>query len=300
MLILKGASHEVNAVRFTPDGRGLFTSTWRGGQLWADWASGGKPVVVAELAGGAAFQAFSPDGRYVLGAVRGNFTLYDQSAGTTTVLDPKFPASSVRYVTFTPDGRRVITSRQSSLTPQLQLQCTQIEAPHPVVWNVPTRGLVARIVFLDTSRFVSLDNVGGAFVATMRDAGTGEAIGETRVSVPYWLTGLTTSPDRQRIIGYHTAKFLVYQSADLAAAPVVVRNTSRKAFSGLAFHPAGRYLAATSNDASVKLYDVATWEVTRTFDWSIGRLRSVAFSPDGTLAAAGGDKGLVVVWDFDE
>ncbi|MBX9581170.1 MAG: WD40 domain-containing protein [Gemmataceae bacterium] len=29
------------------------------------------------------------------------------------------------------------------------------------------------------------------------------------------------------------------------------------------------------------------------------RLRSVAFSPDGTLCAAGSDTGKVVVWDFD-
>jgi hypothetical protein len=35
------------------------------------------------------------------------------------------------------------------------------------------------------------------------------------------------------------------------------------------------------------------------FDWDMGRLRSVAFSPDGMLAAAGNDKGKIVVWDVD-
>ncbi len=79
-----------------------------------------------------------------------------------------------------------------------------------------------------------------------------------------------------------------------------MRNTSRHAFTNLAFHPSGRWLAATSTDGTVKLYDVATWALARTFNWKIGRMRSVAFSPDGTVAAAGGDKGQVVVWDFDE
>jgi hypothetical protein len=39
--------------------------------------------------------------------------------------------------------------------------------------------------------------------------------------------------------------------------------------------------------------------VTQAFNWEIGRLRSVAFSPDGMLAAAGGDRGKIVVWDVD-
>jgi WD40 repeat protein len=39
--------------------------------------------------------------------------------------------------------------------------------------------------------------------------------------------------------------------------------------------------------------------VARTFTWDIGRMRSIAFSPDGALAAAGGDTGKVVVWDVD-
>ena len=67
----------------------------------------------------------------------------------------------------------------------------------------------------------------------------------------------------------------------------------------LAFHPSGRFLAATSNDATVKLYDTATWKRAQSFDWNIGRLRSVAFSPDGMLAAGRGARGKIVVWDVD-
>ena len=37
----------------------------------------------------------------------------------------------------------------------------------------------------------------------------------------------------------------------------------------------------------------------KTFTWNIGKMRSIAFSPDGTLAAAGSDSGKVVVWDVD-
>jgi hypothetical protein len=39
--------------------------------------------------------------------------------------------------------------------------------------------------------------------------------------------------------------------------------------------------------------------VEREIAWDIGRLRSVAFSPDGMLAAGAGDKGKIVVWDVD-
>lgn len=78
-----------------------------------------------------------------------------------------------------------------------------------------------------------------------------------------------------------------------------IRNHSGRHFTGVAFHPSGRWLAATSNDATVKLYDTETWRVATTYTWNVGRLRSVAFSPDGQLAAVGSDTGKVVVWDVD-
>jgi WD40 repeat protein len=78
-----------------------------------------------------------------------------------------------------------------------------------------------------------------------------------------------------------------------------LQNETRKHFTGLAFYPSGRYLAATSNDTTVKLYDTESWQVAKTFTWNVGRLRSVAFSPDGTLAAVGSDTGKIIVWDVD-
>jgi WD40 repeat protein len=79
----------------------------------------------------------------------------------------------------------------------------------------------------------------------------------------------------------------------------LLNNSDAKHSTSVAFHPSGRYLAATSNDATVKLYDTSTWTVAHTYTWNIGRMRSIAFSPDGALAAAGSDTGKIVVWDVD-
>jgi WD40 repeat protein len=59
-------------------------------------------------------------------------------------------------------------------------------------------------------------------------------------------------------------------------------------------------LATTSNDTSATIWDTTTWEVRRRYVWQIGRLRTVAFAPDGLRCAAGSDTGQIVVWDLDD
>ena len=44
---------------------------------------------------------------------------------------------------------------------------------------------------------------------------------------------------------------------------------------------------------------MAGWGRPTRFTWNLGRLRAVAISPDGNLAAAGGDYGEVIVWDLE-
>jgi WD40 repeat protein len=109
---------------------------------------------------------------------------------------------------------------------------------------------------------------------------------------------LKIAPDGSRLVARNAAALLAWDAHDFACAPQKVRG-GKLHFTGIAFHPSGKYLAATSNDKTVKLYDTTTWQVARTYTWEIGRMRSIAFSPDGTLAAAGSDSGKVVVWDVD-
>ena len=143
---------------------------------------------------------------------------------------------------------------------------------------------------------------------------TSRTNGRSRVAVRSWDDGRLRDSLSDKVLGYgdhvlagHGATLVIQSGVWLRffradapdAPPRSVRNDGRKHFTGAAFHPSGAYLAATSNDETVKLYDAATWRLARTFTWDIGKMRSIAFSPDGTLAAAGSDKGQVAVWDVD-
>jgi WD40 repeat protein len=66
-----------------------------------------------------------------------------------------------------------------------------------------------------------------------------------------------------------------------------------------AFHPSGRWLLTSSTDGTVRVWDADRLAEVAAFRWDVGKLRAVAVSPDGALAAAGGADGRVVVWDLD-
>lgn len=121
-----------------------------------------------------------------------------------------------------------------------------------------------------------------------------------RITTPYrQVRRLAASPAGRHLAGLFGRTVLIWDTNAPDATPAKVASPSVLAFTDLAFHPSGRFLAATSNDTTVKLYDTTSWQLATTFTWGIGRLRSVAFSPDGTLAAAGSDSGKIVVWDVD-
>jgi WD40 repeat protein len=67
---------------------------------------------------------------------------------------------------------------------------------------------------------------------------------------------------------------------------------------GVAYSPDGTRIVSGSEDRLVKVWDTASGTELKSYDWGIGKVRAVAFAPDGFTAAAAGD-GVVAVWDED-
>jgi WD40 repeat protein len=92
-------------------------------------------------------------------------------------------------------------------------------------------------------------------------------------------------------------KVVIHDAATGAPAGELAHR-GRPYVTGIAVHPAGP-VACARTDGTVTFWDVVKREATRTLDWKLGRLVSVAFNPDGALAAAGTEDGKIVVWDVD-
>ena len=112
-----------------------------------------------------------------------------------------------------------------------------------------------------------------------------------------YATRLAFSPDGKLLAGIYGPDLIVW---DVAARKEVVRHKpGSKHFKGLAFTPDGSRLLTASNDESIRVWAAPTWNEATGYAWKSGKLGCVAVSADGTLAAAGGSTGKVVVWDLD-
>jgi WD40 repeat protein len=108
---------------------------------------------------------------------------------------------------------------------------------------------------------------------------------------------LAFSPDGKLLAGIYGPDLIVWDVANKRL--LTRRQISDRHFKSLAFTPDGHRLLTASREVSVRVWDVARWQPFLTYRWEIGNVWCVAVSADGTLAAAGGSTGKVVVWDLD-
>ncbi len=296
MIVLQGQRARLETVRFSPDGRAVYAPTWAGIQVWRPFAAAGPPARL-DLRYTDGLQ-LTPDGRGLV-TWAGGLRVLDLATGGSTEV-PLWGGHGAFFGLFHAGDRLVVgqNKRDGHLMSARRLDGGKLwERPTEPWWGHP-------LVLPGDAEFVRVGWEG----RTLRDSrfrivtyatATGD---EVRRSAPLAdeVRDWVLSPDGAHAACRVTVWVHVYPVREAFTKPAAsIRNDNRREFTGVAFHPSGKYLAATSNDRTVKLYDTATWQVAKTYTWDVGRVRSVAFSPDGSLAAAGSDTGKVVVWDVD-
>jgi WD40 repeat protein len=315
MIVLHLGPGEVESLAFGPDSR-MLAVPWYGRLLvWEDPVVGGEPSVVGAEDGPIAGPVQLTGGRFQVRshtAVR----LYDPASGSSVAVPPGggSPAHFIGFrVALTPDAASVVVCEQALAVSASGAVVSGIDRrplsdprPEAARWLVASEGAIYSdpLFFPNGRAFVTFErnwDPGGGWselLLVARDLDTGQALWPSpRVASGFYYP--VGSSDRRWIAGRHVHKLRVLDLNDPERPPVVISNEGKKHFTDLAFHPSGRYLAASGNDNTVKLYDTTTWKVAEAFAWKVGRLRSVAFSPDGCRAAVGSDRGQIVIWDVD-
>jgi WD40 repeat protein len=159
-------------------------------------------------------------------------------------------------------------------------------------------------VELEHAPLAVADSPDGRFVAVGFESGEAVLIDTTGDRLPLTVVhpvgrrramwGLGFSPDGRRLVT-HAAGTLAVWDARLGDRLVVLAGPKR--LTGFAFTPDGRHLLASCLSGGVYRWDIEFQAPDRLAP-GVGPLHSVAVSPDGLTAAAGGEGGVAAVWDL--
>jgi hypothetical protein len=298
------------AVAFDATGQLLAAGGDYGATIVWDVATGDRPVQFDALGYGLRGVQFHPRTRHLFIPTSTGLQIHDATTGANVhklgnngyVLSLAFDPTGDWFVyCHQPDSRGWVLSAlhwldETSQTPLWSVGVGDATNESGYVYHLGCLGDGKR--FMSAEYVTNTDYRNNRYRVALRSRADGRVLQASDKVFSYG-DRVFASPLLDSIVVMDGVWLRVYAVNNLATAPRVLKNDNRKHFTGVAVHPSGKYLAATSNDETVKLFDTTTWEVARTFTWDIGRMRSIAFSPDGALAAAGSESGKIVVWDVD-
>lgn len=241
--------------------------------------------------------AVSPDGRWAVGAGAGRLSLWAVEGDDCRELVGRYRSE---FATFSPDGGSVVGHGWPD--PLFQRWAVPGGEELPRGWGglrTSSPRSSGPLAFSPDGRLLATDDEHGAgSVIVLSDAVTGEEL--TRL----WPSDTTTratrlafSPDGQLLASIHGPTMVLW---DMGRRKEHGRGrVAKKRFKGVTFTADGKRLLTANDDSNMREWVAPTWDQTTIFSWKSGKLGCVAVSADGTLAAAGGSTGKVVVWDLD-
>ncbi len=211
----------------------------------------------------------------------------------------KGDTSSVDYLTFSPDGKTLVSVGRQPVG----------EDKYPIIklWN-PNTGEVKKTFKLDmkagaiaisqAQQILAISNYSWNFA--LLDLRTGELKSNIKCNPEkdndYY--DMTLSPDGQTLA---TGTFFGIQICDLRTGQIRLF-AQENSVRSITFSPDGTTLASGNGDGIVKLWDVRTGQIKITLRGHSGPVLYLAFSPDGTTlisdAGHGPQEDLIKVWNI--
>jgi WD40 repeat protein/tetratricopeptide (TPR) repeat protein len=301
----------VTFVAFSPDGRQVVTANiGTAAEIWS--TSTGKSLTLPlRHDGPIRFAAFSPDGRRVATASRdhtarvwdttrggadsprmtGAFInllagIYDKTWGLA-ITPPLRHNDEVTSVSFSPDGRFLLTASQDGTARIWDLAAGRVRGPQLKHW-----GKVAQAEFSPDGRIVtaSLDST-----AQVWDAATGHPVGWP-LWHNNWIVSASFSPDGRRVVtasADNTARVWDAQSGQ----PITPPLTHAGALSSAVFSPDGRRLLTTCYDGTTWIWNAATGKRVAGPMQHHGWVEMGSFSPNNRLVLTASNDQTAQVWD---
>jgi WD40 repeat protein len=296
---LQGRKESLHALAFTADNRFLVLGgTACRADVWNLADPTAKRPLYPRLKSTIGDIWVSPDGtEFIVAALTdGSVVRYRFDAPTTgTPFQSKMVAYWMATPRILPDGSGFVCGRVPS-------RWEFAAGPEPVWQNAQNRtraqDAITFAVAPDGRTLASCDltSVTATYLIRTYDMATTDPPREI-ATVSNLVRRLAWAPDGKHLAAAVDTRVFIW-AAD-GAQVTMFRVAGRKHVADIAFHPSGRRLAVAENSGTVRLLDAATWTEARAFEWGLPKARTVCFSPDGTLAAAGSDTGKVVVWDVD-
>jgi WD40 repeat protein len=310
MLILKGHAGRVHSLAFSADGRTLASS---GGRAWSIWlwdlpADKPRAILRGHRCRVTAL-AFAGDGLLASADLHATVKLWDAAVAQErqSLQGQQFWHPGIFGLAFSPDGRILAAGDISQRPWGFGVRRWDIVSGDEKPFLIRDAGPVNHLAFAPDGRTLA---------ASYRDRTVrlwDLAAGRERLILPPRtdrfgdplplrtdIRALAFSPDGHTLVTAGGC-FVTLWDVNSGRVRAVIEAHTRPV-NRVAFTADGRFLATASTDQTVKLWDVAAGDggirERATFAWPIGRVHSLAFSPDGMTAAAGGDTDILV-WDVD-